>query len=112
MQQDPNSSAKVTTVLGEGILSPPPVSQELMRGSSLLWQLSAINTLSSGGLSFLLGWPSILMTGDSWPDFSPFDLSHSRMRRLDKRPAGFPGAPLFTVAVPRWGRKHYIDWTG
>ena len=40
-------------------------------------QLSAVDMLSSGGLSFLLGWPSILTTGDDWPCSPPqFDLCH------------------------------------
>lgn len=34
-------------------------------------QLSEINMVSSGGLSFLLGWPSILMTGGDWPCSPP-----------------------------------------
>lgn len=78
MQQAPSSSAKVTTILWGCISSPSPslvkvlvswesASEEVKVVLFYVLHLSAIDLLSSGGLPLLLGWPSILMTGDNCP---------------------------------------------
>lgn len=49
--------------------------RECEAGLFYVLQLSVINMLSSDGLSFLLGWPSILMTGDDGPCSPPSSVS-------------------------------------